>query len=175
MTPLQKHADFFDRNKDGLIYPSETYQGLRAIGCGIALSTAAAVFINGFLGPLTQPGKLASPLVPIYVSNIHKGIHGSDTGAYDAEGRFVPEKFEAIFEKHARTNQTVLTSEELMDMLEANRIPDDNAGRIASSVEWRMLYHVCKDKDGLLSKEDVRGVYDGSLFYRLENKKASHL
>lgn len=27
LTPLQKHVSFFDRNKDGIIYPLETYQG----------------------------------------------------------------------------------------------------------------------------------------------------
>jgi peroxygenase len=27
LTPLQRHVSFFDRNKDGVIYPSETYQG----------------------------------------------------------------------------------------------------------------------------------------------------
>ncbi|CAA6664794.1 unnamed protein product [Spirodela intermedia] len=173
MTPLQKHVDFFDRNKDGLIYPSETYQGLRAIGCGIALSTAGTIFINISLGLITRPGKMPSPLFPIYVSTIYKGKHGCDTGSYDAEGRFVPEKFEAIFEKHARTNTNALTLKELKDMLQANKIPNDNAGRLAAFLEWRVLYYLCKDKDGFLSKEDVRAVYDGSVFYRLEKKRAS--
>nr|CAB3470215.1 unnamed protein product [Digitaria exilis] len=55
LTPLQGHAAFFDRDKDGVICPSETYQGFRAIGCGVALSAIAAVFINGGLGPKTIP------------------------------------------------------------------------------------------------------------------------
>lgn len=28
LTPLQRHVAFFDRNKDGVIYPAETYQGV---------------------------------------------------------------------------------------------------------------------------------------------------
>ena len=55
LTPLQKHVAFFDRNKDGVIHPSETYEGFRAIGCGVALSAFSAVFINGLLGPKTIP------------------------------------------------------------------------------------------------------------------------
>lgn len=30
LTPLQRHVAFFDRNKDGVIYPSETYEGTHA-------------------------------------------------------------------------------------------------------------------------------------------------
>jgi peroxygenase len=30
LTPLQRHVAFFDRNKDGVIYPSETYKGTHA-------------------------------------------------------------------------------------------------------------------------------------------------
>ncbi|KAM0917917.1 hypothetical protein ACQ4PT_009317 [Festuca glaucescens] len=55
LMPLQKHIAFFDRNKDGVIYPSKTYQGFRAIGCGVALSAFSAVFIHGLLGPQTVP------------------------------------------------------------------------------------------------------------------------
>uniref|UniRef100_A0A1D1ZET5 Putative peroxygenase 5 n=1 Tax=Anthurium amnicola TaxID=1678845 RepID=A0A1D1ZET5_9ARAE len=171
MTPLQKHVSFFDRDKDGLIYPWETYQGFRAIGCGTAFSSASAVFINGFLGPKTQPENLASPLLPIYVSNIKKGKHAGDSGAYDTEGRFVPAKFEEIFQKHAHANPNALTSDELMEMLKANRDPKDYTAWIAAYTEWTTLYALCKDKDGLLPKETIRSVYDGSLFYQLEKER----
>lgn len=42
--------------------------------------------------------------------------------------RFVPSKFEEIFSKHARKYQNSLTSDELMGMLKANRVPKDFKG-----------------------------------------------
>ncbi|XP_073009932.1 probable peroxygenase 5 [Typha latifolia] len=171
LTPLQKHVAFFDRNKDGIIYPRETYQGFRAIGCGVALSAGSALLINGFLAPKTRIGKFTSPSLPIYVKNISKGKHGSDSGVYDTEGRFVPEKFEEIFKKHAHTNPNGLTSKELEEMLKANRTPKDYSSWIASSTEWKLLFSLCKDKDGLLHKDTIRAVYDGSLFLKLEEER----
>nr|CAB3467693.1 unnamed protein product [Digitaria exilis] len=67
MTELQKHVSFFDRNKDGIITPLETFQAL--------------------LPRRSMPGALP-PYVNIYVKYIHKAIHGSDTGAYDSKGRY---------------------------------------------------------------------------------------
>ena len=39
--------------------------------------------------------------------------------------------------------------------------------RAGAEAEWRILYSLGKDKDGLLHKDVVRSVYDGSLFRRL--------
>lgn len=173
MTPLQKHAAFFDRNKDGVIYPWETFRGFRAIGAGVVLSTVAAAFINGFLGPKTRTAIIPSPLLPIYVKNISKGKHGSDTGAYDAEGRFAPSKFEEIFQKYALSHSNALTSEELSSMLRANRVPKNYGGWLGALVEWKILYLLCKDENGLLPKETIRAVYDGSLFLTMEEAASS--
>nr|XP_007153267.1 hypothetical protein PHAVU_003G020800g [Phaseolus vulgaris]ESW25261.1 hypothetical protein PHAVU_003G020800g [Phaseolus vulgaris] len=170
---LQKHAAFFDRNKDGLIYPWETFQGMREIGSGILLATGGAIFINVFLSGSTRPGKFPSLLFPIEIKNIQRGKHGSDTGAYDTEGRFVPSKFEAIFSKHAHTNPNYLTYDELKEMIKANREPKDLAGRIGSFVEWSVLYKVAKDKNGLLQKDAIRAVYDGTLFEQLKKQRSS--
>ncbi|KAJ9135730.1 hypothetical protein P3X46_032882 [Hevea brasiliensis] len=170
---LQKHVFFFDRNQDGLVYPWETFQGFRAIGFGVLFSAASALFINMGLSKKTRPGKYPSLLFPIEVQNIQLGKHGSDSGVYDKDGRFVDEKFEAIFGKHARTHPDALTSGELMGMLRTNREPKDYLGWVASWTEWKTLYILCKDSNGLLQKETVRAVYDGSLFEQLEKQKAS--
>lgn len=42
--------------------------------------------------------------------------------------RFVPEKFEEIFTKYAKTNPNALTSQELDDMLQGNKDPIDSNG-----------------------------------------------
>lgn len=42
--------------------------------------------------------------------------------------------------------------------------------RLASYTEWKILYVLCKDKDGLLQRETVRAVYDGSLFEHMEKE-----
>ncbi|XP_021909981.1 probable peroxygenase 4 isoform X2 [Carica papaya] len=165
---LQKHVAFFDRNHDGIIYPWETFDGFRAIGCGMFLSTIASIFINVGLSGKTRPGKYFSPLFPIEVKNVHMGKHGSDSGIYDSEGRFVPEKFEEIFTKHARTHHGALTSDELMTMLRANRESNDFKGCFA---EWKMLYYLCKDMHGLLHRETIKAAYDGTLFHRLEKER----
>ncbi|XP_058728467.1 probable peroxygenase 5 [Vicia villosa] len=169
---LQKHAAFFDVNKDGLIYPWETFRAMREIGSGVLLSTAAAVFINVSLSQTTRPGKFPSLLFPIEVKNIKLGKHGSDTGAYDSEGRFVESKFEEIFIKHAHTHPNALTHDELDELIKANREPKDFKGRIGSFFEWKILYKLAKDKNGLLPKETIRGVYDGSLFEVLKKEHA---
>lgn len=43
--------------------------------------------------------------------------------------RFVPEKFEEIFQKHAHTRPDALTKDELDEMLKANSQPNDRAGQ----------------------------------------------
>ncbi|KAK9074557.1 hypothetical protein SSX86_007155 [Deinandra increscens subsp. villosa] len=169
---LQKHVAFFDRNNDGVIYPWETFQGFRAIGSGILLSSFAAVFINVGLSGKTRPGKKCPNLLfPIFIENIKMAKHGSDSGVYDAHGRFVPSKFEEIFHKYARTHPDALTTDELNEFVKGNREPKDYAGWIGGLSEWKILYYLGKDKNGLLKKDTIRAVYDGSLFEKMAAEK----
>ncbi|KAG7030592.1 putative peroxygenase 4 [Cucurbita argyrosperma subsp. argyrosperma] len=170
---LQKHVAFFDRNHDGVVYPWETFKGFRAIGAGLFLSSVSAFFINIGLSSKTRPGKCPNFLFPIVIKNIHLAKHGSDSGVYDSEGRFVALKFEEIFKKHALTYPDALTEKELKAMLKANREPKDYKGWIGAWAEWTALYILCKDENGLLTKQTVKGVYDGSLFEHMEKHRVS--
>lgn len=103
---------------------------------------------------------------------------------------------ENIFTKYALTKPERLSLKELWLMTEANRAAFDYIGwslqtyihslkpppfffflkllnvifrvcRIVAKLEWLLLYFVAKDEQGFLSKEAVRGCFDGSLFTKI--------
>jgi hypothetical protein len=170
-TVLQQHCDFFDLDNDGVIFPSDTYRGFYRLGFGIALSLFAAFIIHSALSYPTLPTIIPDPLFRIYTANIHKDKHGSDSGSYDTEGRFVPQKFEDIFSKYAEGRDS-LSLRDVARLHKGNRLAGDPFGWTATMLEWLATYILLWPADGRMKKEDIRGVYDGSIFYVVAERRA---
>ncbi|KAK9839239.1 hypothetical protein WJX81_003602 [Elliptochloris bilobata] len=172
-TVLQQHVDFFALTTPGKIYPWDTYRGFHAIGFNPLLSFIAIFVIHGTFSYATQDSWLPDPLFSLLIKNIHSAKHGSDSGTYDKAGRFIPANFETIFASFDKGNKGALTLQEMFAFTQFTREVMDPVGWTAMKLEWGALWWISHDQKGLVSKEKIRGQYDGTFFYQLaeENKK----
>lgn len=171
-TVLQQHCDFFDKDHDGVIWPIDTFRGFYQLGYGIILSVISVLVIHGNFSYPTQSSLLPDPFFRIHIDNIHKDKHGSDTGTYDTEGRFIPQKFEDIFSKYAE-GRDYLTIWDVSNLMKGQRLIADPIGWGGAFFEWLATYILLWPDDGRMMKEDIRGIYDGSLFYKVAARRSS--
>jgi hypothetical protein len=90
-----------------------------------------------------------------------EGQHGSDSGTYDKEGRFVPQMFEDLFAKWDVHGAGSLSAGELWHMIKGHRLAADPFGWGAAIFEFGTTWLLLQ-KDGRVSKEDLRQTYDVS-------------
>lgn len=86
--------------------------------------------------------------------------HGSDSGTYDSEGRFVPQHFEDIFAKYSHSSSRcpfTLGKHDLAALHKGNRNAVDPFGWFATVFEFFAAWWL---SDGELEKEELRGIYD---------------
>ncbi|KAK8042449.1 hypothetical protein PG994_012932 [Apiospora phragmitis] len=170
-TVLQQHCEFFDSDRDGVIWPLDTFRGFRAVGFGYILSLLSVFIIHGNFSYPTGGSWFPDPFFRIYLERIHKDKHGSDTQTYDAEGRFVPQKFEDIFAKYAE-GRDYLTISDIANVLKGQRVIMDPVGWFGAFFEWLATYLMLWPEDGKITKEDIRRVYDGSIFQVMADRRA---
>ncbi|MCJ1472439.1 hypothetical protein MMC13_001087 [Lambiella insularis] len=166
MTVVQQHAEYWDLDHDGIIWPQDTYIGCRNFGWNVFLSLFATFIINFNLSYPTVPGYLPDPFFRIYLDKMYKDKHGSDSMTYDNEGRFRPQNFEDLFAKYDKGNKGGLDKQDVLRMMKGQRIVFDFFGMSATLLEWTATYLLLWPDDGVMKKEDIRGIYDGSIFYK---------
>ncbi|TKA72184.1 hypothetical protein B0A49_02891 [Cryomyces minteri] len=163
-TVVQQHAAYWDSDNDGIIWPQDTYRGCRNWGWNPVLAGLATFIINVNLSYPTCPGFMPDPFFRIYLARMHKDKHGSDSMSFDNEGRFIPCRFEDFFAKYDRGNKGGLDVWDLLRAHKGQRMAFDFFGWSASFLEWLATYLLLWPEDGVLRKEDVRRVFDGSIF-----------
>ena len=170
MTALQRHVAFFDFDGDGYITVAEDYWGLIALGIDPVSAAAFATIINGALATPT----MGYPSLTIDLRAIAAAVHGSDTGIYDNQGRFVPSQFERLFDDWDKNGDGGLDALELTQRTIVEADLWDVFGVAASGAEFGLLYAVAAE-DGRLSRDRMRAFYDGSLFYVLAEEREGGL
>ncbi|EMR89980.1 putative caleosin domain-containing protein [Botrytis cinerea BcDW1] len=177
LTVLQQHVAFFDADSDGVIYPRDTYNGFRRLGWTPLLAVGTTLLINTvFSYPTLPPGQWFPDFkFRIYTDRIHKDKHGNNSGIFDHEGRFIPQHFEEIFSKYAGRDKQDITKGEIFEYVKSQKNVLDVVGWAAAFLEWSATWHLLSPKDGKMKKDDIRRIYDGSLFYEIaaRNEKKS--
>lgn len=170
---VQQHIAYFDRSKTGVISPLDTFISVRQWGWNILLSLFAAGIIHFGLSYPTCPSWLPDPYFRIWSARIHKSAHGSDSLSYDNEGRFRPQMFEEIFSKYDEGEKGGLSVGDLARFHKGQRNAMDFWGWSATALEWTAVYLLLWPDDGVIRKEDVRGVFDGSIFQKKADEYAA--
>lgn len=186
-TALEKHVAFFDRNKDGLLTPSESWEGFRAVGYGWLMSFLGTFLVHLFLSYPTLDTWWPDPFFTVHLKNIHRCKHGSDTAVYDERGEMRLDRLQWLFSTFSRPTVGVpmvasatggasrpptsaIGFWEGVQMIYYNRDMWDWSGWLSAIIEWSFMY-VLAAENGLVPVDAIRGQYDGSLFYELEQKE----
>ncbi|KAJ3564714.1 hypothetical protein NP233_g8114 [Leucocoprinus birnbaumii] len=174
---LQQHVAFFDRDKDGIIWPIDTFDGLRKIGFGYFWIIFGGLAIHLAFSWLTWGTWLPDPYFRLKVNRMHKvslisslrsaytrfitklqAKHGSDTEIYTGTGQFDPDRFDYMWFMYTEEPHTHITFLEVCTMVRGDYDPFDWFGWMTATIEWVSLMVLLDKGDGRMSKEDVKGV-----------------
>ncbi|KIO15430.1 hypothetical protein M407DRAFT_98685 [Tulasnella calospora MUT 4182] len=170
-TALQQHVAWWDKDNDGVIWPSDIYHGFRALGFGILLSVVSSIVICLSLSYPSGSTWYPDWAGRIWIGGIHKAKHGSDSDVYNRKGVFDERAFEEIFSTYAdHPNYDSLTPAQLFKLIKGNADPYDFFGWQANFLEWASFYVLLWPEDGRITKAQLQALYDGSLFPQIAKK-----
>lgn len=188
ITPLQRHCAYFDRNNDGILTPWDTYASFRELGYGLLLSFFGTALVHFFFSYPTLDSWMPDPFFSIHLKNIHRCIHGSDSGSYNNFGTIMTCMFtnsplgelttiplDAIMTRYDAEQKGGVSFMQGWSMLKGFRDINDPFGWMAAALEWGFLWALVADERGVVSFEAIRGQYDGSLFYTLRDRNRARM
>ncbi|KAG9185450.1 hypothetical protein G6011_07994 [Alternaria panax] len=170
MSEVMRHSEHLTNGDDGVVLSIPD----------VPVTEQRKPFMNSGGSKLQHTGTARANVAPsaeshngttgIFLKNVHKDKHGSDTGTYDSEGRFLPQKFEDIFAKYAE-GRDYLTIRDVGNVLKGQRCIADPVGWGGALFEWTATYILLWPEDGRMMKEDIRRIYDGSIFYTVAERR----
>jgi peroxygenase len=173
VSPLERHAEFFDPTGTGRITCAQTYDGMKRLGVPFLLRVPLTPIINGFLGLLT-----GGPPFVIEIDRIEKGKHPFDSGTFDDRGDVDQASFAALFPP----GRTEITAAEMDQVISDRGDRKPEMGKVAgvlghlfSKAEVAVLFLVASDTTKTvngksvraLTRDQLRSFYDGTLFDRI--------
>lgn len=179
LTPLERHAAFFDPTGTGKVTVGQTYAGLNRLGVKLRYRLVLPVIINFFLGYLTQK----KFRMTILVDKIKDGMHPYDSGSFDKEGEIDPAALNTLI---AAAKGGPLTNDEFWALImeRGNRKPEmgklaDVLGKWFSKREVRLFFCLAADKTKLVDGKEVPAVsertlrlfYEGKLLHALARRR----
>ena len=136
---------FFDRDGDGVIWPTDTYKTCREFEWSIRLSLFFAAFLHLVQSWGTVPWfwLIPDPLFRVWIERINFNKHGSSTMAFDNDGNYRSQMLDEFFARNDRDGKGGLTFEEGFSGLRRIRMVWDIFGQISAMFECECLQNLC--------------------------------
>jgi hypothetical protein len=155
---LQRHVQFFDSDKDGFLDRVDIYQGLRALRFNRVVS-----WLGSWLLPLSLGKKSGGTYQRISIAGIDNTAHQPDD-----TGGFTERPLLAL-------TQATYTKDDIRELI---RRRGGKPRLLSFTLEWQTLFSCLnkfrplKNEHGqdVISQEELRYVFDGTLFYRLTGR-----
>lgn len=177
-TVLQQHCTYFAQSRSGtdIIYPLDTYHACRAWDWSIPL----CLFFAGAIHFVQSYGSCPNAILPdpffrIWIGNLHKNKHGSDSNTFDNEGGFQTAQFERFFDKYGSVTvnekgEKGMTKWDVWRGLRRQALALDFFGQVSAFFEWLFTYIFISPPDGILTQTDVQNICNGSAFIEQARK-----
>ncbi|KAF9449329.1 Caleosin-domain-containing protein [Macrolepiota fuliginosa MF-IS2] len=179
-TALQSHVAFFDRDDDGIIWPSDTFIGMREVKFNLFWTIVAVLVIHIGFSYAAWGSWIPDPFFRLKINRMHRASelpcakHGSDSESYTTTGEFDENRFDTVFNMYSKPPHEQLSFTEGVRMIHGNMNPFDPFGWFAAAFEWWATYYLIWPEDGYMKKSDVRAVYNGSIFYHISGREPKY-